>query len=88
VVLCTKAKVVLQLALIMALYDFRLRFNFPDAYQIAMSNLLKRFYASKAKERLLSSPTTTSEAKYRIQLISSANHLNFKEVRLWKKSSL
>jgi hypothetical protein len=30
-----------------------------------MSSLLKKFYASKAKEALLSWPTTTSEAKYR-----------------------
>jgi len=30
-----------------------------------MSNLMKKFYASNAKEALLSSPTTTSEAKYR-----------------------
>jgi hypothetical protein len=30
-----------------------------------MSNWLKKFYASNAKEALLSSPITTSEAKYR-----------------------
>jgi hypothetical protein len=30
-----------------------------------MSNLLKKFYASNAKEAPLSSLTTTSEAKYR-----------------------
>jgi hypothetical protein len=30
-----------------------------------MSNLLKKFYASNDKGALSSSPTTTSEAKYR-----------------------
>lgn len=31
---CPKVKVVLYLALIMPLYDFRLRFNFPERYRI------------------------------------------------------